>query len=571
MARDYAVRDAAGTLLFSTPGFDPGAVTETAALSGGMTLLITGSDQLRDECARLQERLEEAESANAAKEVFLSNMSHDIRTPMNAIVGMTALAKQHIDEKARVADSLDKIEVASGHLLSLINEVLDMSRINSGKLTLAQEAFSLSDLLHEVLTIVRPQAAQRGHAFQFSVGEVAVESLLGDALRLRQVYVNVINNAVKYTPEGGSISVSVAEEMEGEVCALCFRCRDNGAGMTPEFLRRIFDPFERVSSSTVSRVEGTGLGMSIVKKLIDAMGGSITVDSAPGVGTDVRIRVPLRYELLQVNSSALEGRRLLIVESDSALTEIYRSYLGEFGLDFCIVGSAHEAVSAMADADFRSDRFAAVILGRQLGEGDHLFELAEYLHESDLLLPIVLVSDQNWEEIEYRANRCGIEHFIPVPFFRKSLINGLNRAVLSSSGGEEQTALDSLDLSRRRILLAEDNEINREIAVELLNLTGATVDTAEDGQQALERFLAAPEGAYDLILMDIQMPVMNGYEAARAIRTSGRSDAQQIRIYAMTANAFAEDVAKAREAGMDGHLSKPIDLNRLFQVLKTVE
>jgi len=286
---------------------------------------------------------------------------------------------------------------------------------------------------------------------------------------------------------------------------------------------------------------------------------------------DVRIRVPLRYELLQVNSSALEGRRLLIVESDSALTEIYRSYLGEFGLDFCIVGSAHEAVSAMADADFRSDRFAAVILGRQLGEGDHLFELAEYLHESDLLLPIVLVSDQNWEEIEYRANRCGIEHFIPVPFFRKSLINGLNRAVLSSSGGEEQTALDSLDLSRRRILLAEDNEINREIAVELLNLTGATVDTAEDGQQALERFLAAPEGAYDLILMDIQMPVMDGYEAARAIRASGRSDAQQIRIYAMTANAFAEDVAKAREAGMDGHLSKPIDLNRLFQVLKTVE
>jgi len=570
MAREYAVRNAAGEILFSTPGFDASARTETVALSGGATLQLTGTDELRDECARLAQQLEEAESANAAKELFLSNMSHDIRTPMNAIVGMTTLAKQHIDEKARVSDSLDKIEVASGHLLSLINEVLDMSRINSGKMVLSQELFSLGDLLHDVLTIVRPQAAQRGHEFRFSVGEVAAESLYGDALRLRQIFVNIISNAVKYTPEGGVITVSAAVEKDGERCCLCFRCKDNGIGMTPEFLQRIFDPFERVSSTTVSRVEGTGLGMSIVKKLLDAMDSSIEIESAPGEGTDVLIRIPARYEPVPLETAALAGKRLLIVEADEELAETYRRYLGEAKLDFQIAGSAAGAFAAMADADISGERFSAVILGCRLGSGDRLLELAEYLHGSDSAMPIVLVSDCNWEEIEYHANRCGIEHFIPVPFFRKTLINGLNRA-LQDSAGETGGSFDKLDLSKRRILLADDNEINREIAVALLEMTGAEIKTAENGKEAVDCFLAAPENSIDLILMDIQMPVMDGYEATRAIRGSGRADAGQVKIFAMTANAFAEDVAKAREAGMDGHLSKPIDINRLFQVLKTVE
>ena len=570
MAREYAVRNAAGEILFATPGFDAAAQTETLALSGGAALCLAGEDELRAACARLEERLAEAESANAAKELFLSNMSHDIRTPMNAIVGMTALAKRHLDEKARVADSLDKIEVASAHLLSLINEVLDMSRINSGKLSISRELFSLGDLLHDVLTIVRPQAAQRGHRFLFSLGEVETEALYGDALRLRQIFVNIISNAVKYTPEGGDVSVSVSVEREGERCLLRFRCRDNGVGMTPEFLRRIFDPFERAGSTTVSRVEGAGLGMSIVKKLLDAMDSSIDIDSAPGEGTDVRICVPLRGETLPLETAALEGRRLLVVEADEKLAETYRRYLGEAGLDFALASGSAEAFAALADADISARRFSAVVLGRQLAPGDRLLELAEYLHGSDPSLPLILVSDCSWEEIEYRANRCGIETFIPVPFFRTSLINALNRALRDSSA-ESSSSFDSLDLSRRRILLVDDNEINREIAVALLEMTGAQIETAVDGKDALERYLAAPEGSFDLILMDIQMPVMDGYAAARAIRASGRADAEKLRIFAMTANAFAEDVAKAREAGMDGHLSKPIDVNRLFAVLKSVE
>ena len=524
------------------------------------------NERLQQENEALRRQLVEAQNANIAKETFLSNMSHDIRTPMNAIVGMTALAKKHIDEKGRVSDALGKIEIASSHLLSLINDVLDMSRINSGRSTISEELFSLGDLLHETLTLVRPLAEQRRHRFHFDAQNIFAESLYGDALRLRQIYVNIISNALKYTPDGGDIAVSVSQEEADERCVLVFICRDNGIGMTEDFLRRIFDPFERVTSSTLSGVEGTGLGMSIVKKLLDGMGGTIAIESAPGEGTVVTIRLPLRYEHVGIESDTLGGKRFLIIEADEAMQELYRRYLGEFCISFTIVSSSSEAVASITEASFRGEDYACAILGRSVGQGAGIFELASYLHKADGALVLVLVSDLNWEEIEYHAERSGISAFIPIPFFRKSLINGLSRALASSGGGENVSAIP--DLTGRRILLVEDNDINREIACEILSVTNASIDTAVNGAEAVERFLSSEIGAYDLILMDIQMPVMDGYTAVGQIRAADRSDARSIPIYAMTANAFAEDIARARACGMNGHLAKPIDVNHLMQTLR---
>ena len=567
MSREFAVIcRATGETFYRSAGFREADVQERIDLQADRQLLLCGSDDLIQANRELEQRLRAAEEANLAKETFLSNMSHDIRTPMNAIVGMTALAKKHIDEKARVSDALNKIEAASTHLLSLINDVLDMSRINAGKMSISRELFSLSDLLHDVLAIVRPQMGQKRHTFHFEIGDILREDLYGDPLRLRQVFVNIINNAVKYTPDGGEITVRVYEEEPGETCPLVFVCEDNGIGMSREFLQRIFEPFERVSSSTLSRVEGTGLGMSIVKKLLDAMSGTISIESAPGAGTRVTIRVPLPFKRTRLETGALSGKRLLILEGNETMQAIYHRYLDDFDVSFRMVDSSAEAIAALTDADFRGEGFDGVILGSTMEHTGNIFDLGAYLNKSFPQLIIVLVSEADWADIEYRATRSGIRHFIPLPVFRKSLLNGLNRAFLSA--GEQEGTFGTPDLTGRRILLAEDNMINREIACELLLSTGAAVDTAENGAEAVAAFEKAPQDHYDLILMDIQMPVMDGYTAVQRIRAMDRADAKGVKIYAMTANAFAEDIQKARAAGMDGHIAKPIDIQLLMQVLR---
>ena len=562
MARRFAIINQEGKTVFQTEAFESAKVTERLALPDGTMLMLCDNATMQS----LREELAEAKNANEAKEEFLSNMSHDIRTPMNAIIGMTALAKKHIDEKTRVMDALNKIDIASSHLLGLINDILDMSRINSGKMKIAEEQFSLSDLLHDTLTIIRPQIVKKNHTFTFSVGDVPEEVLCGDPMRIKQIYVNIISNAIKYTNDGGKIEVTVTEEPEKDGCTLCLSCADNGIGMSPDFLDRIFNPFERVSSSTISRVEGTGLGMSIVKKLIDAMGGTIRIESELGAGTTVTVRSPLRIVNLPLQTEALAGKRVLIIEADEEQQDIFRRYLSGSGVDHLIIKSSSEAIQALTDADYRQKAFHAVILGKKDEGFGFVFDTASYLSQSFPHLALILIGDYDWEEIEYRANRCGIRHFLPLPVFRKTLLNELN-ATLSSAKEEEQ-AFGSPDLSGRHILLVEDNIINREIALELLSMTNASVDTAENGQQAVEAYESAGEGYYDLILMDIQMPVMDGYAATHAIRSSKRSDSASIRIIAMTANTFAEDVARARDAGMDGHLAKPIDIPLLMQMLR---
>ena len=567
MAKGYAVKNNKNDeILFRSADFKEEEITEQIAMSDETTLLISGTDPLQRQIDDLNRKLQEAESANLAKEAFLSNMSHDIRTPMNAIIGMTGLAKKNIDEKTRLLDSLNKIDSASAHLLSLINEVLDMSRINSGKLLINEEPFYLSDLLHDTLIIVRPQMEAKGHHFDVKYHNIVYENLVGDIQRLRQIFVNILNNSVKYTKDKGEISLSICEEVKDDRCELIFNCTDNGMGMSQDFLKRIFDPFERVNNSTNSGIEGTGLGMSIVKKLVDAMNGRIDIKSKEGEGTSITIAIPLAYETMDIDASALQKKRFLIVMEDDDTSKMLQGYLNEFRIPNVTVRDFTSAITEFTDADFERHPFDGILFGNFENRTGNTFTMASYFRKSYAGLPMVLISEDDWGKIEYKANRNGIENFIPTPLFRKSLISSLQEIFTKEHNAS--ATLQTPDLSDKTILLVEDNFINREIALELLRSTKAQLFSAENGKAALDMYLASDEGYYDIVLMDIQMPVMDGYEATTAIRNSGRKDASTIRIYAMSANVFAEDIAKARSIGMDGHIGKPIDVAKLMQTLR---
>ena len=522
-------------------------------------------EALERENRELRAALAEAEEINQAKSRFLSSMSHDIRTPMNAIMGMTAIALGHIDEKARVRDCLDKIHTASSHMMSLVNDVLDMSRIDSGRMVLGEEEFSLADLVHDVAVIIRPQAQQKNQTLTLDIGRIEAEHLAGDALRLRQILVNIAGNAVKYTQEGGAIRIRLSQgPLEAGIAPLYFVCEDNGIGMSKAFLERIFVPFERAEDQ-VSRIEGTGLGMSIVKSLVDRMGGTISVESRPGEGSRFTVVLPLPASRLERRDRALPaGRSVLVAESHEEAAGQMACYLEEGGLKPVCLTSGLEAVAWLTEAQVEDRMPCAVLLGQTLTDMSPL-DLAAHLRETaGQTLPILLVSEEDWARLEYRAGRAGVSAFVPCPLFPSRLLGAISELL---SGGGEENGRREMDCAGLRVLLVEDNELNREIAVELLGMTGAQVETAGDGREAVERFSAAPEGWYDLILMDIQMPVMDGYEAARRIRALDRGDAARVWMVAMTANAFVEDVRRAREAGMNEHIAKPVDLDRLREVL----
>ena len=565
METTYAVLDpVTGRILHESKGYGAAPVTQEIPLTDGTVLRICGEPSQKE----LLSRLEAAEAANTAKEAFLSNMSHDIRTPMNAIVGMTALAQKHIDEKSRVADALEKIETASGHLLSLINDVLDMSRINSGHMQLTLDRFSLGDLLHDLLILAKPLIDAKHHTFTLITDNVEVEEFSGDILRLRQIYINILSNAIKYTPASGQITLTVESHRQENQALLRFVCQDNGIGMEEAFLQRIFVPFERVQSSTLSGVEGTGLGMSIVRKLIDAMNGTIAIQSAPGKGTVVSIDIPLALSASESTLPALRDIRVLALESQKARRGLLMRYLKGAGVFCALAASAQEALAVMAEADISQSCFHVIVLGESIEGAQDVLDVAEYLHKARPDIPLVLYSARKWEDIEYRARKCGIISFIPVPFFQKSLLSGIASALTSASSSAPLTRYP--DLTGQSILLVEDNLINQEIACEILSMTHVHIDTAENGKEAVERFVSSRQGTYALIFMDIQMPVMDGYAATRAIRESTHPDAQTIPIFAMTANTFAEDIEKTRACGMNGHISKPVDIDHLMQVLQTL-
>ena len=527
-------------------------------------------ERLEQENASLRAALREAEEANQAKSRFLSSMSHDIRTPMNAIVGMTAIGLSHIDEKARVQDCLNKIQTASAHLMSLVNDVLDLSRIDSGRMTIGHEDFSLADLVHDISVIVLPQAAGKTQTLHFQSGDIREESLMGDPLRLRQVIVNIVGNAVKYTQAGGEIQVDFAQRPAGEGKVwLDFSCKDNGLGMSPEFLKRIFLPFERVQRSDISRIEGTGLGMSIVKKLVDNMGGSITVESQEGVGSRFTVALPLSVSPRGRKPLALPaGQAVLVAERREQPARQIMAYLSDGGLTSAWLTSGLAAVTRLTEAKYEGHMPCALLLGQALDDMSPL-DLAQHVRQlAGPEFPILLVSEDDWSQIEYQASRAGVNAFVPCPLFPSRLLETLSSLTAGQAREERSSGGMEADYSQRHVLLVEDNELNQEIAVELLGVTGVQVDVAGNGAEAVELFQNSSEGWYEIIFMDVQMPVMNGYDATRAIRSLPRADAGDTWIVAMTANAFMEDIYRSREAGMNEHISKPVDIDRPTEILR---
>ncbi len=542
-------------------------VTEVPLPEGGTLLLLAGDklmDELRQMNFDLEQALQAANAANEAKSSFLSNMSHDIRTPMNAIMGMTNIAQNHLDEKNRVQDCLNKIQTASAHLMSLINDVLDMSRIDSGRATISEEQFSLADLVHDLTVMLSPMAAAKQQELLWDVSDIAQEELMGDVLYLRQIYVNIISNAVKYTQDEGTIQVRFSQRpgAEPRQIMLDFSCQDNGIGMSADFVKRIFLPFERAQNTTVAKIEGTGLGTTIVRSLVEQMGGTVEVESELGVGTVFRVSLPLSVSKLGEDTTPLLGWTVLVVEPEPEQSDLVVRFLEQGGGKAVALRTGAEVVTWITQAMFEGTPPDSVLLSGNLGESAVL-DLATHIRgQLGSQTPILLFSDEDWSRIEYAAHRAGITGFVPCPIFKGRLFQALCQQQ------ESDEAWPRGNFSGLHILLAEDNALNREIALELIGETGAQVDPVEDGKQALEAFTSSEPGYYDLILMDVQMPVMDGYEAVRRIRALSRDDAKSVCIAAMTANAFVEDIKKSRAAGMDEHLSKPVDIRRIEELMR---
>ena len=516
----------------------------------------------------LKEACDAANHANASKSEFLSRMSHDIRTPMNAIIGMTSIAGAHLDEPERVSDCLGKITVSSKHLLSLINEVLDMSKIESGKINLTEEEFSLSDLVQNLLTILRPSVEAKRHGLEFHIRNVEHEDVIGDEMRLQQVLINILGNSVKYTPEGGHLQLELTEKKSSMVEYGCYEfvISDDGMGMTPEYVERIFEPFSRAEDSRISKIEGTGLGMAIALNIARKMSGDIHVESKVNEGSKFTVTVYLKKQDREMpDTGRLLALPVLVVDDDRLACEAACAVLDDIGMRSEWVLGGREAVTRVVRAHEEAEDFFAVILDWKMPDMDGLETARQIRRAVGDDVPIIILSAYDWSSVETEARQAGVNGFISKPLFKSRLVYLLKQ--LADDEAAEDDVPDGADaeqdFSGRRILLVEDNEINREIAEEVIGDFGVTVETAVDGKQAVDKFLEMGAWYYDLIFMDVQMPVINGYEATKAIRASGQEDAVEIPIVAMTANAFAEDVTASRKAGMSEHITKPLDIGQL--------
>ncbi len=514
-----------------------------------------------------------AEAANRAKSDFLARMSHDIRTPMNAIMGMTAVAAMHLDDQERLTDCLSKITISSRHLLALINDVLDMSKIESGKVTLSEEPFGMPDMVESILTIIQSQINSKRQELKVHISDIRHENVIGDTLRLRQVFVNILGNAVKFTPEGGTVTFSIREcdsRIHGMACYE-FVCEDTGIGMDESFIETIFDPFTRSQNSVSQNIEGTGLGMSITRNIVRMMDGDIHVESQLGVGSKFTVQIHLKLQDQETEDiGELADLRVLVADDDQDSCVSTCDILNSIGMIAEWVLSGDEAVSRTVAAHKTEQDFSAVILDWKMPGKDGVETAREIRRLVGDDIPIIILSAYDWSDIEAEAREAGIQAFIEKPLFRSRLVYAL-KSVLSQ--GEKSKKLPVSDLTHasyegKRVLLVEDNELNREIANELLSFIGVAVEQAADGQAAVDMVKNNPQHYYDLIFMDIQMPVMNGYEAARCIRSLGRGDTDRIPIIAMTANAFADDIREAREAGMNDHVAKPVEVAKLLEALE---
>ena len=522
----------------------------------------------------LSEAVRAAETANRAKSTFLSNMSHDIRTPMNAIIGFTTLAVSNIDNENKVRDYLGKILSSSNHLLSLINDILDMSRIESGKLHLEETEVSLSEVLHDLKTIISGQIYAKQLDLYMDAMDVTNEDVYCDKTRLNQVLLNLLSNAIKFTPAGGTVSVRL-KQYPGNVRGselYEIRVKDNGIGMSQEFVQKLFSPFERERTSTVSRTQGTGLGMAITKNIVDMMGGTIEVQTEQGKGTEFIVRLPLRIQPQHHSIekiAELEGLKALVVDDDFNTCDSVTKTLVKVGMRSEWTLSGKEAVLRARQSMELGDAFHAYIIDWRLPDMNGI-EVTRQIRSLGDDTPIIIMTAYDWSDIEAEARAAGVTAFCAKPLFMSDIRETLLEAIGQKQAGTEKLILpaEGSDFKGKCILLVEDNELNSEIAEEILNAYGFLVDTAENGAEAVEKVKNSTPGNYDLVLMDVQMPVMNGYEATKLIRALDEPALAGITILAMTANAFDEDRKKARECGMDGFLSKPIVIEELIGALR---
>lgn len=544
-----------------------------------ITLTIRSIDEIIHREEKQKEMLalaaERAEAANLAKSDFLSRMSHDIRTPMNAILGMTAVAGMHIDDKERVLDALGKITVSSKHLLGLINEVLDMSRIESGKVSLTEGIFNLSDTFENLLTIFHSQMEARNLELCVNVVNVEHESVIGDEQRLQQIFMNIMGNAVKFTPEGGKISLYI-EEKPSHIAGsgfFEFTFEDTGIGMEKDYIQKIFEPFSRAADSRIGKIEGTGLGMSIAVNIARMMNGDIKVASTLGEGSRFTVQVYLKLnDITQADIEAFSSLPVLVADDEEAACESACEILNSLNMDAEYVLDGDSAIKRIIEAHEAARDFAVVILDWKMPGKDGLATAKEIRSLAGNDIPLIILSAYDWSDIEAQAMDAGIDAFIEKPLFKSRLMKVLKDVLGLDNSERPATALETFkeqDFSGKRVLLVEDNELNIEVAAELLDIVGIQVDQALNGQLAVDCVLDHEPGYYDLIFMDIQMPVMNGYESTRAIRSSGREDLKTIPIVAMTADAYADDIRKSEEAGMNGHISKPVDIEKLEEALRT--
>lgn len=522
----------------------------------------------------LRVALDSAQSANTAKSQFLSNMSHDIRTPLNAIVGMTAIAAAHLEDAHRVKDCLGKISVSSRHLMGLINDILDMSKIESGKVILDRETFSLADFIQNFLMMIEPQAKARQLSFDITISNISQEMVIGDTMRLNQILLNIVGNSIKFTPPGGSFRIKITEEPSGSEKHGHYRfvISDTGIGMSKEFMKDIFQPFERERTSTISRTEGTGLGMAITKNLVDMMGGKIVVESEEGKGTCFTIDLPLEWaetEKSDIRIERLRSLRAMVVDDDYEVCENTVQILNEIGMAGTWVDTGEAGVEAAIEAHRQARGFHTIIMDWKLPGISGIEATRQIRSALGPDIPIILLTAYDWSQFEDEAKDAGVTAFLSKPLFKSSLYQ-IMQEVTTDASPNEKPAINSAEGFRfsGRILLAEDNSINSEIAVEILGQLGLDVEPVWDGEHAVEKIRSMPADYYRLILMDIQMPNLDGYEATEQIRSFEQECSRNpLPIVAMTANAFDEDMKKAYHAGMNAYITKPVDIGEIERIL----
>ena len=564
------------TLLGLIPAVDFNVVTENwllpGVISAGLLILfLFDLIYMLYLNRRLVVTAREAETANKAKTDFLSTMSHDIRTPMNAIIGLTAIAERNLGDAESTGQSLRKISLAGNHLLTLINDILDISKVESGKLKLSPLTFSIVETVENLVNLSQPMVKEKNIEFFFHINRMEKEYLYTDQLRLNQIYINILSNAIKYTEPGGRVSVDMREE-ESEIpgCVrLTYVVADSGIGMSPEFMATMYQPFSRQTDSRVNSIQGTGLGLAITKQMVELMGGTIDCQSEQGKGTTFTVVLDIPVADRQRDDMQLDSVEVLLVDDDEILLQTTADTLESMGATVEQAHSGADALKMIAGRHEAGNNYSIIILDWKMPDTDGVETIRRIRAEIDADIPILLVSSYDWSDIEDLAREAGANGFVSKPLFRSTLYDKINTLIGTESKSVEPEE-DYSDLDGLHILVAEDNDINWEIISAMLSMFGITSDRAENGRICVDMMREAAEGSYILIFMDIQMPEMNGLDATRAIRKLENPWAASIPIVAMTADAFSENITECLNAGMNGHIAKPIDIKLVIKEIRRI-